>query len=295
MEIINARNKKFKRECDIEEEEYPKCGYNQIMCNSSLGEQFVNIAEIFDEVAKQMRSDFEKARKAVNHPGLKGASFEETFRTFLREYLPRSLDVCTGVLVDSNGSVSRQLDVIISDSAKTPIFYRSGDIRVIPVECAYTVIEIKAYLNAKELDSIFQNMESVRNLKKIAYVKSAGAIIYSDNLYGREWEIWPINYYVFAYDSIKLTNLAKQINARHQDKNLPECSRIDTVCVLDKGVICNQLEDGKFNALPEPGSKLYISKTTRSLLLFYALTSRYFNQARLPNFRFTDYLRKMTF
>lgn len=255
----------------------------------------MNIAEIFDEVAKQMRSDFEKARKAVRQPELKGASFEETFRTFLREYLPRSLDVSTGVLVDAHGGVSRQLDIIISDSAKTPIFYRSGDIRVIPVECAYAVIEVKAYLDANELDRVFQNMESVRNLRKTAYVKPAGAIIYSDNLYGREWEIWPINYYIFAYDSIELMTLVEYINMRCQTKKLTEHSRIDTVCVLDKGVICNQYADGKFDALPRPGSKLYVCKTTRSLLLFYTLTSRYFNQARLPNFRFTDYLGKMTF
>jgi len=254
----------------------------------------MSIPEIFDEVAKRMRSDFEEARRALEHPGLKGASLEESFRSFLKDYLPRSLDVSTGILLDSHGGVSRQLDVIISDSLKTPIFYRSGDIRVIPVECAYAVIEVKAYLGANELDRVFQNMESVRSLRKIAYVKE-DVITYSVNLYGKEWEIWPINYYVFAYDSIELMTLAKYINERHQNKKLPEHLRIDTVCVLDKGVICNQTADGKFDALPQPGSQLYVCETARSLLLFYALTSRYFNQARLPNFRFTDYLGRMKF
>jgi len=255
----------------------------------------MNIAGIFDEVAKQMRADFEKARKAVTQPGLKGTSFEETFRTFLREYLPQQLNVSTGLLVDSHEGVSHQLDVISSDSAKTPIFYRSGNTRVIPIECAYAVIEVKAYLDTRELNSIFQNMESVRNLKKTAYIKPSGPIIYSDNLYGSKWEIWPINYYVFAYDSIDLMTLAKYIDEKHQAKKLPEHSRIDTVCVLDKGVICNKHADGKFNALPQPGSNLYVSNTTRSLLLFYTLTSHYFNETRLPNFRFTDYLGEMTF
>ena len=255
----------------------------------------MNIAEIFDEVAKQMRSDFEKARKAMQHPGLKGTSFEETFKKFLRNYLPQQLDISTGLLVDSCGSVSRQLDVIISDSAKTPIFYRSGNMRVIPIECAYAAIEVKAYLDGGELNSIFQNMESVRNLKKTAYYKPSGAIIYSDKLYGREWEIWPINYYVFAYDSIDLMTLVKYIDEKHQTKKLPEHSRIDTVCVLDKGVICNKQADGKFNALPQPGSSLFVSNTTRSLLLFYTLTNHYFNQARLPNFRFKDYLGEIIF
>ncbi len=89
--------------------------------------------------------------------------------------------------------------------------------------------------------------------------------------------------------------LAGHIHEIHQTKKLAENQRIDTVCVLDKGVICNQLTDGTFDALPQPGSKLNVCKTVRSLLLFYALTSRYFNQARLPNFRFTDYLGNMKF
>jgi hypothetical protein len=256
----------------------------------------LKIADIFDEVSKQMRSDLEKARSAIEkHSGLKGASFEETFRTFLRGYLPKSLDISTGILVDAYGSVSRQLDVVISDSAKTPIFYSSGDLRVIPIECAYAVIEVKAHLDAGELNGVFQNMESVRNLRKNAYFRPMGDITHADNLYGQEWEIWPINYYAFAYDSIDLMTLAARIHEIHETKKLPENQRIDTVCVHDKGVICNQLADGTFDALPQPGSKLNVCKTKRSLLLFYTLTSRYFNQARLPNFRFNDYLGNIKF
>jgi len=254
----------------------------------------MNIMGIFDQVAQKMRADFEEAREALKHPVLKGTSFEETFRSFLRDYLPQSLAISTGILWDAHGGVSRQLDVIISDSAKTPIFYRSGDIRVIPVECAYAVIEVKAYLDAGELDRVFQNMESVRNLKKTAYDKSDGPIVYSAPLYGKEWEIWPINYYVFAYDSIDLMTLAEHIDARHQAKALPEQSRIDTVCVLDKGIICNQLPDGSSDALPMSGSNLKVAESDRALLLFYTLISRYFNQAWLPCFRFTDYLGQLT-
>lgn len=86
----------------------------------------MNINKIFDEVASQMRSDLEKARNALPHPGLKDSSFEDVFRKFLREYLPETLDISTGILVDANGNSSRQIDVIISDAAKTPIFLKVG-------------------------------------------------------------------------------------------------------------------------------------------------------------------------
>ena len=73
----------------------------------------MDIGQIFDEVASQMRSDIEKARSALKHAGMKGEAFEETFRRFLRDYLPRSLDVSTGILVDvhqaSTGDVLRFL------------------------------------------------------------------------------------------------------------------------------------------------------------------------------------------
>lgn len=42
-------------------------------------------------------------------------------------------------------------------------------------------------------------------------------------------------------------------------------------------------------------SSWQICRTSRSLLLFYALLSNYFNQAWLPNFRFKDYLGNLEF
>jgi hypothetical protein len=198
---------------------------------------FMKLDEIFDEVAKQMRLDFEKARKATKHPGLKGQAIEETFRTFLRSYLPKFLDISTGILVDSHGESSKQLDVILSDATQTPIFFQSGDMRVIPIECAYAVIEVKAHLGLKELDHTFENMKSVRVLDKVTQ------------------RDLPPCYFVFAATSIELLKLAEYINHKHQVE-LPAWERgIDTVCVLDKGVIANARWPGigKLRVLPSQG------------------------------------------
>jgi hypothetical protein len=76
---------------------------------------------------------------------------------------------------------------------------------------------------------------------------------------------------------------------------LPEHSKIDTICVLDKGVICNRRNDKKIDALPQPGSNLQVVQRNRSLLLFHALTSVYFNQANISNFNFNSYLGELKF
>jgi len=256
----------------------------------------MNIAELFEEVANKMRADVEAARKALTHSGLKGAQFEEVFRRFLRDYLPAALDISTGQIVDSTGAISRQLDVIISDSARTPILYRSSQARVVPAECVYTVIEVKAHLDTRDLDEALTNMDSVRSLQKRAYYSDPDPVIVRTvSVYGKEWSIWPIQYFLFAYDSISVQSLAQHLITRYRETSAPSERRIDMICVLDKGVICNYLPDGTVDACPVPGSFVYGCETKKALLLFYTLASRYFSQAWLPNFRFRDYLGEMQF
>jgi hypothetical protein len=251
----------------------------------------MKLDETFDFVAQTMRADFEKARCALTHPGQKGDAFEDVFRGFLREYLPKSLDISTGTLVDTSGAYSRQLDIIISDAAKTPILFKSGEIRVIPVECAYAVIEVKARLDAKEINRIFENMYSVRRLSKKAYFSEQ---TWFDH-YGGHWEILPINYFVFAFDSPDLRELGTLINARHQAEQLQPWSRIDTVCVLDKGLITNRHHDGLLDALPYPDTHMDVVLTKRSVLLFYALVMNYLGSVNMPRFVFTDYIKGIRF
>lgn len=253
----------------------------------------MNIAELFYEVANKMRADVETARKALTHPGLKGVEFEEVFRRFLRDYLPGNLEVSTGQLVDSCGAVTRQIDVIVSDRAKTPIFYRSSQARVIPVECVYAVIEVKARLDTPELDNALANMDSVRSLQKLAY-QPEYPLVRSVSIYGKQLPIWPVMYFLFAYEGIDLQTLADNLAARQMNRPLDR--RIDMVCVLDQGVICNCPPDqSMYTCVPTPGSLLAPVRTRKSLLLFYTLASGPLNQVWLPTFQFANYLGQMTF
>lgn len=95
----------------------------------------MDLAGIFDEVSTQMLCDFTKAKKSLTHSGLKGGANEETLRVFLRQYIPKALDISQGMAVDAKGNQSRELDIIISDASKTPVFlsiwkHTSNSIRV---------------------------------------------------------------------------------------------------------------------------------------------------------------------
>lgn len=255
----------------------------------------LKMKELFDSISKRMMLDFEEISITLSHSGLRGAGKEEIFRKFLRRYFPRNLDVSKGQIIDSGGNISKELDVIASDAFNTPIFYDVGENRVIPVECVYSVIEVKSYIDTSVIKDIYQNMFSVRNLSKKAYYCPSGDIIHTYNLYGKQWDIWPVTYFVFAEDSIKLELLAEKMSELNGTNKLPLERRVDSICILKKGVIVNKLPDGKFDALPTEDSQLFVSYTENGLLAFYTFIAHYFNQATMPRFRFLEYVRGMTF
>jgi uncharacterized protein DUF6602 len=257
------------------------------------GQLMMDLEGIFNDVSDQMRKDFTKAQKALKHSGLKGSANEEAVRQFLRQYFPKTIEISSGVIVDAKGGQSRQLDIILNDAANTPIFFQSADTRVIPVECTYAVIEVKAYLDKSELEKAYQNMKSVKVLSKIGFFKPVSPIKHTHNLYGKKWSYWPVHHFVFAYDSPGIESVLINLNSLQEKDEVH--NRIDTVCVLDKGVILNQGSDGIFSCLPTPGSVLKVSLTTKPLLFFYTLTSLILNQASMNPFSILPYLDKIKF
>jgi hypothetical protein len=253
----------------------------------------MDLAGVFAQVANKMRADMEAARSALSHPGLKGGAFEEAFRQFLRDYLPDNLDVSTGQLVDSCGRMARQLDVVISDRARTPILFQSSQTRVIPVACVYAVIEVKAHIDTSELDSILTNMDSVRALEKLAFTPDY-PVVRTISVYDQPAQIWPVMYFVFAFEGIDIQTVAKNLAVRQLSR--PANRRIDMICVLDQGVICNCSPDqSAYVCTPNPTSLLTAVRTKKALLLFYTLLSVPLSRVWMPILEFSKYLGQMTF
>ena len=161
------------------------------------------------------------------------------------------------------------------------------------IECAYAVIEVKAYLDKTELEKSYKNMQSVKALVKKAYFEQKGAIVGSQTLYGKEWSFWPIQHFVFAFDSPSLDTVLNNLNAYQNNHEIHK--RIDSICILGKGVIMNQTQAGMYSALPEPGSKTVASFTSKPLLFFYALISVFLNQASMKFFNLAPYIKEMKF
>lgn len=99
----------------------------------------------------------------ASHKGVIGDAREGLFRETLLKYLPKTVDVGSGQIIDSNGSMSKQTDVIISrgDTLKIPL---SMEVSVYPVEAVLAAIEIKSSFNRTTLTEAVKNLKTISSL-----------------------------------------------------------------------------------------------------------------------------------
>ncbi|GAB2798250.1 hypothetical protein GCM10027275_49770 [Rhabdobacter roseus] len=122
-----------------------------------------------------MTAQLNTNREFIMHPGSKGDSLEETWIEWLRKYLPNRYSVDKAIIVDSNGHLSDQIDLVIYDQQYTPFVLTQNGIHYIPAEGVYAVFEVKPDLKGSVevkgesisyLEYAGRKIESVRKLKR---------------------------------------------------------------------------------------------------------------------------------
>jgi len=111
-----------------------------------------------------LRSELERARGVIDHPGLKGDASEDSWRVMLGRHLPKRYRVCSGQVVDSRGGISEQIDIIIHDAHYCPLFLQEGGTCFVPAESVYAVFEAKQELDAGYVKAAGGKAASVRSL-----------------------------------------------------------------------------------------------------------------------------------
>jgi hypothetical protein len=99
------------------------------------------------------------------HKGEDGRYVEELIRQYLKRYLPTSLEVLTGFILrpavktglngrerkNETDTHSTQLDIIVYDSGKYPVFQRFGNSVIVPPEGVLAIISVKKHLNDNDI------------------------------------------------------------------------------------------------------------------------------------------------
>src|SRR5207248_10944508 len=122
----------------------------------------VLLGGLHDEIQQKLAT----ARKTFSHPGTKGDASEAVWLEMLKTYLPQRYRATKGHVVDSDGSFSQQIDVLIFDRQYSPFIFEFQGQTIIPAESVYAAFEAKQSINAEQVEYAHTKIASVRRLHR---------------------------------------------------------------------------------------------------------------------------------
>lgn len=135
-----------------------------------------------------------KSSKRITHSGDRGEVNEQFFIDFLRKYLPNRYTVDKAIVLDSNGSVSDSIDIVVFDRQYTPTLLDNDKHRYVPAEAVYAIFECKPTINKEYLEYTGDKIESVRKLHRTSIdICHAGGVYQSKPLFNIIGGILAIN------------------------------------------------------------------------------------------------------
>ncbi len=188
-----------------------------------IRDQFRKIADLLSAQAQ--------VAGGTGHAVTTGKLRETIVQNFLRPHLPKTLDIKSGIIIDSQGNRSSQQDCVIVDTRLPIVDVGSDSEGILIAESVVATIEVKSLLDKQEILSTLNSCAKTKSLKRNGeqvYAKGPVEIQIPSPM--------PIHTYIFAYDGLDLITVAKhmgQFAADHKDGGVvPEAT-----CILTKGVL----------------------------------------------------------
>lgn len=135
------------------------------------------LRDAFVDVQRELEIKLRRASGSIAHSGTQGAVNEQHWVDVLRAYLPKRYEVAAGIVIDSDGARSEQIDVVIFDKHFTPTLLDQQSHRYIPAEAVYAVFEAKPHIDKGYLEYAGQKAASVRRLRRTSVaITHAGGV-----------------------------------------------------------------------------------------------------------------------
>ncbi|HYR22241.1 MAG TPA: DUF6602 domain-containing protein [Chthoniobacterales bacterium] len=235
----------------------------------------VNLGKIFLGLQKEMVAQLRTARRNVNHPTSKGNVSENKWRRLLKDYLPGRYQVAEAFVVDCDGNISEQLDLVIFDRQYSPFLFYVDGACYIPAESVYAVFEIKQDATKERIEYAAKKIASVRRLKRTsAKIPHAG---------GRYAPIKPkeiIGGFVCLTGGTQFCAPKKFSSVL---KNLSGIRRIHLACILQRGAFAVTFgRRGKASVTSFPATQALIQ-------FFLSLLSMLQHVGTVPAMEFKSY------
>ncbi|MCZ8182416.1 MAG: hypothetical protein O9322_05555 [Beijerinckiaceae bacterium] len=120
------------------------------------------LSELHDDIQQRLA----RARRSFGHPGTTGDASESVWLELLQTYLPKRYQAASAYVVDSHGTFSEQIDVVVFDRQYSPFIFHFQGKTVIPAESVYGAFEAKQSISAEKVAYARKKVGSVRRLHR---------------------------------------------------------------------------------------------------------------------------------
>jgi len=265
----------------------------------------IDIKLLFSGLQNQMIAQLNTNREFITHPGSKGDSLENAWIEWLRKYLPNRYNVDKAIVIDYEGNISHQIDIVIYDNWYTPFIFSQNGFHYIPAEGVYAVFEVKpdlkGYVEEKTyIEYSAEKIESVRTLKRTSTSMINSGIVTKARPLTKI-----VGGILASTNTIKhVSTIEKHIKAQIGFKG------IDFGCIADYGSFYVDYEGEENTELKEEKDfirryedyykdrtfkEIKFSKPENSLVTFFMQLTRYLQQAigTIPAINLQSYLDKI--
>jgi len=126
----------------------------------------INLHDIFLSLQEQMISQLLANRKNILHPGTKGDATELCWLEMLNSYLPQRYCAAKAFVLDSEGQLSDQIDIVVFDRQYSPFLFNQDNALYVPAESVYATIEVKQDIDKNVIEYAGNKIASVRQLNR---------------------------------------------------------------------------------------------------------------------------------
>ncbi len=136
-----------------------------------------SLGQLLSTLHEDIHRRLEASRKSFGHSTTKGNATEGVWLKLLQQYLPQRYAAETGHVVDSEGSFSDQIDIIIFDRQYSPFILKYEDQLVVPAESVYAAFEAKQAISAEQVAYAQAKLSSIRRLHRTSLpISHAGGV-----------------------------------------------------------------------------------------------------------------------
>jgi hypothetical protein len=201
-----------------------------------------SLSQILEGLHDDIEQRLSIARKSFGHAPTKGDASESVWLDLLQTYLPKRYEAATAHVVDSDGTFSDQIDVVIFDRQYSPFILTFEGQKIVPAESVYGVFEAKQSLTAELVRYAREKCASVRRLHRTSLPIPHAGGVYDPK------PLTPILGGILSFESNWKPPLGGGLEKALSDGD--DLSRLDIGCVAAHGIFARTggtyvLQEGK--------------------------------------------------